>query len=127
MSADNYIGIIPTKDGRYGVIPYGNMSMLDEDCLYRGRVESYYNDRASALVAAHDLNKQSDIVEYGVIELEPITDKLCGTCFVCVHERKVISDDIPRCTACKQPLSDSEWVTQTSKGIFHNRCERELR
>ena len=93
MSADNYIGVLPGtyKVGemqyeRWGVIPYGCMSILYEDCQYRGQVDFWYDSRADALVAAHSLCK-GEVVEYGVIELDPVPDAPCGTCYVCVHDR----------------------------------------
>lgn len=124
MSADNYIGVIRSEDGKYGLIPYGNMSQLGEDCMYRGRVEgSYFDDRASALVAAHDLYKTSHIVEYGVIELDPLPDEPCGKCYVCINERKVVHNDTPLCDGCNQPISTSEWMTLSNGKTYHNRCE----
>src|SRR6266404_2034004 len=120
MSADNYIGVIATKDGKYGVIPYGNMSMLDEDCQYRGAVQgSYFDDRATALIAAHDALKEEYIVEYGVIELtEP--DVPCGRCYVCINERNIVADDVQRCDACGEPIHSSEWRTTNANGTYHN-------
>ena len=114
MSADNYIGVIPTKDGKWGVIPYGCMSLLDEDCMYRGRVEgSYFDTRAEALEAAHDQVKKEAIVEYGVIELDPMPTEPCGRCYVCVHERGIVAEDIQRCDGCGNPISSSEWMCLT--------------
>lgn len=123
MSADNYIGVLHTKDDKYGLIPYGNMSMLDEDCQYRGQVAgSYFDDRASALVAAHDRLKEEYIVEYGVIELEE-PDTPCGHCFVCINERKIVTDNVTRCTACGDPIHSGEWTTMNHNGTFHRSCE----
>ncbi len=123
MSADNYVGVLQQKDGKYGLIPYGNMSMLDEDCQYRGHVEKTYDTRADALVAAHDRSQDIDIVEYGVIELHEPPEKPCGRCYMCVNDRECIATDITRCDACGEPISDGEWQVHTQGGTFHNRCE----
>ncbi len=127
MSADNYVGVIPTNDGepvKWGVIPYGNASMLDEDCMYRGAIEgSYFDTRAEALVRAHDLVKEEYVVEYGVIELEPVPAEPCGYCYVCVHERGIVADDLDKCDGCGKVISTGEWRVLTGGKIYHNSCE----
>lgn len=101
MSADNFVGVRPQKvngelTGKYEIFEYGNMSMLDEDCMYLtntspDHVVSTGNSdcRAFALVKAHDIVKELVFCEYGVVELDPIPDKPCGRCYVCVHERRI--------------------------------------
>jgi hypothetical protein len=34
MSADNFVGVRPNKDGTYSIFEYGNMSIFEEDCMY---------------------------------------------------------------------------------------------
>lgn len=127
MSADNYVGVLPLKDGRWGLISDGNMSRYCEDCMYRGEVTKTFGSRADALVAAHDEVKECGIVEYGVIELDPVPDTPCGRCIECVHERKVVDADIPRCDACNMPIVNSDWMVMTQSGQYHSRCEPRLK
>jgi hypothetical protein len=80
MSADNFVGVRPNKDGTYSIFEYGNMSMFEEDCMYLAdKTEAVMPDRAAALVFAHDLVKGMYVCEYG----EP-----CGQCYICTHERQ---------------------------------------
>lgn len=131
MSADNFVGVRPNPDElTYSIFGYGCMSILDEDCMYlateRGEeiaALTMAEARATALVKAHDIVKEMDICEYGVVELPPISDEPCGRCYVCVHDRKIVADDVQRCTKCNEPISTSEWMTMTSEGTFHSSCE----
>jgi hypothetical protein len=124
VSADNYIGVIHTKDDEYAIIPYGNMSMLSEDCQYRGAITGNYytsEERADALLAAHDMLKAAEYpIEYGVIELEE-PDEPCGRCYVCIATRGIVANDVPRCTACEKPITG--WLVMNSEGTFHRSCE----
>lgn len=126
MSADNYIGVRPTKDGKFQV-EGGSASCEGEDCQYAGHIYSIHDDRVSALVAAHDQVGREFIVEYGVWEMEPKPDKPCGRCYVCVHDRNIVAVDITRCDGCHEPISEGEWQSLTSEGTFHSRCEPKRR
>lgn len=86
MSADNYIGVWREADDAWHVED-GSMSCLEEDCQYRGlRLNKEpFPDRATALVFAHDKELEEAIIEYGVIELGPCSDKRCGECYVCTE------------------------------------------
>jgi len=69
MSADNFVGIRPNKDGTYSIFEYGCMSILDEDCMYLADKQGIMvNARDSALVRAHDIVTRMDICEYGVVD-----------------------------------------------------------
>jgi hypothetical protein len=91
--------------------------------MYEGHTVHQCLTREKALIYAHDYLKDQYIVEYGVIELDPMPDKPCGRCYVCVHERKIISDDLPRCDGCGKPISSSEWQVYTQNKIYHYSCE----
>lgn len=126
MSADNFVGVRPNKDGTYSIFEYGCMSILDEDCLYLAnedgkRVES----REVALSLAHIAVREMSICEYGVIEMSPVPDEPCGRCYMCINQRNVIAGDVARCDGCKLPISTSEWTVMTSAGTFHTLCEPE--
>lgn len=124
MSADNFVGVRPNNDGTYDVFEYGCMSILDEDCMYlKDAVGRPFSTREKALVEAHDVVKRMDICEYGVIELEPTPPQPCGRCYVCINERKVVDDNVQRCTACKEPIAAGEWMVMKDNGTYHNRCE----
>jgi hypothetical protein len=89
MSADNFVGVRPNKDGTYSIFEYGNMSMFEEDCMYLAdKTEVVMPDRATALVFAHDLVKGMYVCEYGVIEMKPVPEEPCGQCYICTHERQ---------------------------------------
>lgn len=135
MSADNFVGVRPEKDGTYSIFEYGCMSILDEDCMYlkdakptkiilptAGIGSGAVNARALALVEAHDLANKMMICEYGVIELQPVPKKFCGKCWVCVHERKIVDPSVPKCDSCLEPIA-GEWMVMTNGGTYHNRCE----
>jgi hypothetical protein len=124
MSADNFVGVRENKNGSYSIFEYGCMSILDEDCQYLKDASSELqeNDRATALVTAHDIVNRMDICEYGVVEVTP-KEIPCGHCYVCVHIRGIAADTVVRCTKCREPISTSEWQTHTNSGIYHNRCE----
>jgi len=47
----------------------------------------------------------------------------CGRCYYCVHERGVVSPDLPKCSACGKVISGSEWQVMTQGKHYHNRCE----
>ena len=128
MSADNYIGVYPSETplGTSWLVVDGCASIEAEDCMYRGSVVASYQTREEALVAAHDHMKDQYIVEYGVIELSAIPTEPSGRCFVCVKERNIISPELQKCDGCGEVISDSEWTVTSSKGHFHNRCEREM-
>ena len=121
MSADNYVGVYP-RQGGYGVVN-GCMSILDEDCKYRGSEIRLAQTRELALVAAHDYAKNLDILEYGVIELDAIPDEFCGRCFVCINERKIVDPNIERCDECHEPFTNTDWRCSSLAGTFHHRCE----
>jgi hypothetical protein len=126
MSADNFVGVRPNKDGTYSVFEYGCMSILDEDCMYLSeqdgkRVES----REVALSLAHIFADRHFTHRNGVIEMSPIPDAPCGRCYMCVNQRNVIAADIARCDGCHLPISTSDWTVMTSVGTFHNSCDPE--
>ena len=92
MSADNFVGVRPNKDGTYSVFEYGNMSMYSEDCMYLAdQTGEISPSRETALVKAHDLVKEMYICEYGVVEMSSTRDNPCGRCFVCIHDRGAVS------------------------------------
>ncbi len=123
MSADNFVGVRPNADGTYSIFEYGNMSVYGEDCMYlsteRGQTTV---GREKALVRAHDLVNEMDICEYGVVEMDAVRDKPCGRCYMCVHERRIVAEDLAKCTGCGEPISEGEWQTLTSEGTYHRRC-----
>lgn len=117
MSADNFVGVRQNKDGTYSVFKYGCMSVLDEDCMYlASEIGEIVPSREAALVRAHDLVRDMYICEYGVIELDPVPDKPCGRCYVCINDRQVVADDIDKCDGCHEPISSSEWRIHTKGG-----------
>jgi len=122
MSADNYIGVRPSKDGTF-TIEHGFMSPLSEDCQYQGTARATADTREIALVKAHDILKDEYIVEYGVIELDCIPDDPCGRCYVCVSEDRNVAPDLETCDACKEPLVLSQSTVLTQGGQFHGHCE----
>lgn len=125
MSADNFVGVRPNKDGTYSVFEYGSMSVYEEDCMYLSDKEGTIKiGREQAILHAHDIVNAMYICEYGVIEMPPVPDSPCRRCFVCIHERKIIAPDITLCTECNDPISDSETRVLTREGIFHSRCGR---
>lgn len=135
MSADNFVGVRPQKvdgqlTGKYEIFEYGNMSVFGEDCMY------YKDEKPSHIVAtanadtrymalgkAHDIVNEMDICEYGVVEMPPIPDEPCGRCFVCIHERKIVADDVQRCDKCNEPIAQGDWCVGTAEGVFHTHCE----
>jgi len=127
MSADNFVGVRPNADGTYSIFEYGCMSILGEDCMYlsteRGQTTV---GREKALVKAHDLVNEMDICEYGVVEMDAVRTKPCGRCFVCVHERGIVAEDLQKCSVCDKPISEGEWMSITSEGTYHHRCEPRL-
>jgi hypothetical protein len=124
MSADNFVGVRPNKDGMYSVFGYGCMSILDEDCLYlSGEQGEVVDARDKALLRAHELVREQYICEYGVVEMSPVPDEPCGRCYMCINQRKVIAGDVARCDGCHHPISTSEWTVMTSAGTFHSCCE----
>jgi hypothetical protein len=127
MSADNFVGVRPNADGTYSIFEYGNMSVYGEDCMYLSKEEgTTVDNREQALVKAHDLVNDMYVCEYGVVEMRPIREKPCGRCYVCVHERGIVSDTLTKCSKCGEPISEGEWQTLTSEGVFHSRCECRL-
>lgn len=84
------------------------------------------SSRPTALVMAHDLVKEMDICEYGVVEMMPVRSKPCGACWVCVYERKIPNEDLPKCTRCNKPIASTEFMSMTSEGQFHRSCEVEM-
>jgi hypothetical protein len=121
MSADNYIGVYP-RQGGYAVV-HGVASLEEEDCMYRGSEICLAQTRELALVAAHDQAKKEVVLEYGVCEMPAIPTEYCGRCRACVKDRNIVSDDLPKCDACHEVIFAGEWLTMTSEGTFHNRCE----
>lgn len=123
MSADNFVGVYQTEAGKW-IVSEGCMSIEIEDCQYRGGSLSEHDSRENALVAAHDAAKEMTILEYGVVEFGKIGPP-CGHCYVCVHERHIVADDLPRCDApdCGEVITASEWQIHTGSGIYHSRCE----
>ncbi len=65
MSADNIIYV--QQIGAQWFVQYGSASCVVE--MAKGKS---YSTREAALVAAHDLEKETGYVEYGVNELEAI-------------------------------------------------------
>jgi hypothetical protein len=126
LSADNYIGVYLDTDRNLWVMVGGWMSVEMEDCQYRGGEISTHEDRAQALIAAHDHAKGMCVLEYGVIELASLPVGNCGHCYVCINERNIIADDVTRCTRCEKPIASGEMMTMTSEGNFHSACERGL-
>lgn len=128
MSADNFVGVRPRKDGGYDIFEYGCMSVYGEDCMYLkdGNPTLLAETRESALVQAHDMVNEMDICEYGVIEMRPVPDVPCGHCWVCINQRGIVAENIERCWKCNEPFSDSDWRVMTSEGTFHSRCEPKL-
>lgn len=135
MSADNFVGVRPTEDGKYEIFEYGNMSCYGDDCMYDANATptKIVDTREEALIAAHDLVNEMDICEYGVIEMSPVPKKFCGRCYICVHERHIASDDLEKCDMCNNPISEGEWTTSWFDGVAnkimhtHSHCERQLR
>lgn len=82
--------------------------------------------RDLALVRAHDIVNRMDICEYGVVEMPPIREQVCGHCYMCVNQRNVIAGDIARCDHCGEPIVDGDWITMNAQGTFHSRCERQV-
>ena len=132
MSADNFVGIRPNEDGTYSIFEYGCMSIYGEDCMYLQNEEptKTASTREAALVAAHDLVNEMYICEYGVIEMPVPRKEPCGRCFVCVHERHVVSNTLEKCSVCKKPIPDGTWTTSKWDNekqevvTIHSSCER---
>lgn len=127
MSADNYIAVMqrPT-DGKW-LVTYGFASPDGEDCQYIGTILSDHDSRPKALTAAHDRAKLETILEYGVSEQSYPPREPCGRCFVCIHERNIVADDVRRCDRCEKPISYSEWAVSTNTGTYHPSCEPQKR
>jgi hypothetical protein len=141
MSADNFVGVRPNKDGSYSIFEYGSMSVYGEDCMYlsdetgiivhplAGGNDGPVNNRMVALTWAHDIVNRMDICEYGVVEMSPVPDEPCGRCYVCVNCRHIVADDIERCDKCHDPIVEGDWLTTqydpTEKKVLtvHTRCE----
>jgi hypothetical protein len=125
VSADNFVGVRPNADGTYSIFEYGNMSVYGEDCMYlsESKGDTFVESREKALVVAHDLVNEMDVCEYGVIEMGHVRDKPCGRCFVCVHERNIVSEDLQKCSGCDKPISEGEWQVSNSTGTYHTRCD----
>lgn len=123
MSADNYVAILAKEtDGGYEYYVVDGCASVDsEDCQYIGHVVSIHDNRGEALEAAHDYAATLPVLEYGVSEGTYPSSTPCGHCFVCINERGVVADDVTRCTACGEPITD--WSITTSAGTFHRACE----
>jgi hypothetical protein len=71
MSADNYIFVAKFSDDSYRVKhvlgAYWETQEEAREEMERGQE---YTDRATALLAAHDMYAEQDIVEYGVSEID---------------------------------------------------------
>ena len=124
MSADNFVGVRPNKDGTYSIFEYGNMSVYGEDCMYLStEMGIIAPTREHAIMQAHDIVNEMYVCEYGVVEMPPVPDKLCGGCCYCVYERCEPSADLPKCDKCNKVISNTEWQVMTQGKHYHNRCE----
>ena len=123
MSADNFIGVRPIPNTLTYLVVHGFMSPLSEDCQYEGSELARCQGRELALVKAHDLAKQESVLEYGVIELDPIPLEPCGRCYLCVHERGIIDSSLEKCDGCENVISASETHTYTQGKVYHSSCE----
>jgi len=100
------------------------MSVFDEDCMYLvEEIGTIAPTREHALILAHDIVNEMYVCEYGVVEMNPAPSAYCGRCYYCVHERGVVSPDLPKCSACGKVISGSEWQVMTQGKHYHNRCE----
>jgi len=124
VSADNFVAVYPAKG--VWVISDGSMSVLIENCQYRGYIVERRAAREDALVFAHDYANTLPVLEYGVIEEKAIPEEFCGRCFVCVHERKVIDLSLRRCDECGKVISESEGYTMMMGAVFRNGCSPTL-
>lgn len=121
MSADNAIVVWETNDGWNVDMVF--MSPFDEDCKYleNRQAREVFDSRGKALEYAHDWCSTEYIVEYGVLE-SGIPKEFCGSCWVCINERGIISPDVDRCDNCNVPLIT--WKVMNAEGTFCRSCER---
>lgn len=124
MSADNFVGVRPNKNGTWSVFEYGNASVDEEDCMYLSdQLGVVVDSREKALVIAHDLVNEMYVCEYGVVEMSPIPDEPCGRCYICIHDRNIVDPTVERCDGCGEPFHQSQSMTGVSGKWYHNRCE----
>jgi hypothetical protein len=64
-----------------------------------------------------------DICEYGVIEMSAAPTDPCGRCFVCIHERNVVSKKATKCDGCGTPIAYGEWQVGIQDKVYHSRCD----
>lgn len=131
MSADNAYAVFEKGGSWYFAHVF--MSPFDENCMYLADVDTdnrtSYRSEDDAVLAAYHTEKQEIAesgygTEYGVFTAK-IPEKPCGTCYVCVHERKIVSEDIEICDGCGKPITSEEWKVTNSNGTFHHNftCE----